>query len=153
VCQPGRTRLADPSGVGHATFVRGLARLFEDQTDDAVSDLQTAVRLERELPAPNPVLTASLLLLGTAGCLAPRHDLARGALIEARRLAQASGEELLESWTRLFLGLLALEDGRQDEAVETLRSVLRVDHRSVGDMGGMSIAVEFLAWAAMDIGR
>jgi predicted ATPase/DNA-binding NarL/FixJ family response regulator len=144
-------RLGDRSGVAHATFVRGMARLFDDQTDQAVSDLQTAVRLEREIPMPNPLLTTSLLTLGTAGCLALRLDLARGALTEARRLAHASGEELLGSWTRLFLGLLAVAEARQDEAVETLRSVL-VDHRSVDDVGGMSIAVEFLAWAAMDTG-
>ena len=42
-------------------------------------------------------------------------------------------------------------EGRQDEAVETLRGVL-ADHRSVGDVGAMSIAVELLAWAAMDMG-
>jgi len=143
--------MGDRSGVAHARFVRGMARLFGEQTDVAVSDLQAAVRLERELPAPNPILPTSLLMLGTAGCLARRYDLATSALTEARVLAQASGEELLESWTRLFLGLLALGEGRQDEAVDILRAVL-VDHRSVRDMGGMNIAVEFLAWAAMDLG-
>lgn len=141
--------LGHPSGIAHATFVRGMARLFGGQVQDAVSDLQIAVRLERGLPAPNPILPTSLLLLGTAGCLADRLDLAKDALTEARLLAQASGEELVESWTRLFVGLLTVREGRPDEAVDTLRGVL-VDHRSVGDVAGMSIAVEFLAWAAMD---
>lgn len=143
--------LGDPSGVAHATFVRGMARLFGGQEEDAVSDLQIAVRLERELPAPNPVLPTSLLLLGAAGWLAGRLDLATAALTEALALAQASRDELWESWTRLFMGLLALAEGRHDEAVDILRGVL-VDHRSVGDEAGMSIAVEFLAWAAMDRG-
>jgi len=48
------------------------------------------------------------MLLGTAGCLVGRLDLAKDALTEARLLAEASGEELVESWTRLFAGLLTL---------------------------------------------
>ena len=150
-CASLAVRLDDRSGAAHATLLRGMARLYGEQTGDAVSDLETAVRLEREIPAPNPFLPTSLLTLGTAGCLAFRFDLARGALAEARGLAHASGEDLLESWSHLFLGLLAVAEGRQDEAVETLRGVL-ADHRSVDDVGGMSIAVEFLAWAAMDMG-
>jgi predicted ATPase/DNA-binding CsgD family transcriptional regulator len=151
-CASLAVRLEDPSGVAHATFVQGMAKLFADQTEDSVPDLEAAVRLERELPAPNPILPTSLLLLGTAGCLARRFDLATSALTEAGVLAEASGEELLQSWTRLFLGLLALDEGRHDEAVDTLRGVL-ADHRSVGDVGGMGIAVEFLAWSAMDMGQ
>ena len=143
--------LGDPSGVAHARFVLGMARLFGGQAEDAISDLQIAVELERELPAPNPILPTSLLLLGMAGCLAGSLDLARETLTEACALAQACGEELVESWARLYVGLLALIEGRQDEAVETLRGVL-ADHRSVGDVGAMSIAVELLAWAAMDMG-
>jgi predicted ATPase/DNA-binding CsgD family transcriptional regulator len=150
-CASLAVRLDDPSGVAHATFVQGMAKLFADQTADAVPDLEAAVRLERELPAPNPILPTSLLALGTAGCLARRFDLATSALTEAGLLAEASGEELLQSWTRLFLGLLALDEGRHDEAVDTLRGVLD-DHRSVGDVAAMGIAVEFLAWAAMDTG-
>jgi len=69
--------LGHPSGAAHATFVRGMARLFGGQVDEAVSDLQIAVRLERGLPAPNPILPTSLMLLGTAGCLVGRLDLAR----------------------------------------------------------------------------
>ena len=143
--------LRDPFGVAHARFVLGMAMLFGGQAEDAIPDLQVAVELERELPAPNPILPTSLLLLGMAGCLADSLDLARETLAEACVLAQASGEELVVSWARLYVGLLALFEGRQDEAVETLRGVL-ADHRSVGDVGAMGIAVELLAWAAMDVG-
>jgi len=144
-------QLDDPSGSAHATFIRGMAEFFGDQIEDAMADLQMAVRLEQELPPPNPILPTSLLMLGMAGCLADRFDLARSALTEAHVLSKASGEELLDSWTRLFLGLLALSEGRHDEAIDTLKDVL-ADHRSVGDVVGMNIAVEFLAWAAMDMG-
>lgn len=143
--------LGDPAGVAHARFVWGMARLFGGQAEAAISDLQIAVELERELPAPNPTLPTSLLLLGMAGCLTGSLDLARETLTEACALAQECGEELVASWARLYVGLLALFEGRQDEAVETLRGVL-ADHRSVGDVGAMSIAVELLAWAAMDMG-
>lgn len=142
--------LDDPSGVAHAKFVWGMARLFGGHAD-AISDLQTAVELERELPAPNPILPTSLLLLGMAGCLTGSLDLARETLTEACELARACGEELVESWARLYVGLLALLEGRHDDAVDTLRGVL-ADHRSVDDVGAMSIAVEVLAWAAMDMG-
>ncbi|WP_182481319.1 ATP-binding protein [Nocardioides immobilis] len=143
--------LGDAPGIAHAKFVWGMARLFGGHAEDAISDLQAAVELERELPAPNPVLPTSLMVLGMAGCLAGSLDLARETLTEACELAQACGEELVESWARLYVGLLALLEGRQDDAVVTLRGVL-ADHRMVDDVGAMSIAVELLAWAAMDLG-
>lgn len=103
------------------------------------------------VPGQNLVLGAALLSLGIAACLAQRLELATAALTEARDLNRAIGEELQESWIRVWLGVPALLDGRLDEAVNAFKAVL-AGNRSIDDMVGMNAAVEFLAWAAMDAG-
>jgi predicted ATPase/DNA-binding CsgD family transcriptional regulator len=143
--------LGDDSGTAHATFVRALAILFQGQTNEALPMLETAVRLERRVPGQNLILGAAMLSLGIAACLAQRLELATAALTEARDLNRAIGEELQESWIRVWLGVPALLDRRLDEAVDAFKAVL-AGNRSIDDMVGMNAAVEFLAWAAMDAG-
>jgi predicted ATPase/DNA-binding CsgD family transcriptional regulator len=151
LCADLAKRLGDQSGIAHATYVRALAILFRGQTNEALPMLEKAVGLLRTVPGSNPVLGASLLSLGIAACLANELELATAALTEGHDLSRASGEELQESWIRVWLGVPALLDGRHDEAVDTFKAVL-ADNRSIDDMVGMNFAVEFLAWAAMDAG-
>jgi len=115
-------RLGDQSGIAHATYVRALAILFRGQTNEALPMLEKAVGLLRTVPGSNPVLGASLLSLGIAACLANELELATAALTEGHDLSRASGEELQESWIRVWLGVPALLDGRHDEAVDTIQS-------------------------------
>jgi tetratricopeptide (TPR) repeat protein len=143
--------LDDPTSVAHAMFVRGAAELFLDQVEAAVDHLETAVRLERELPGMNPILISSLHALGAASCYRMRLDRASEVLTEAHRLGEAAGDQLQTSWSFIFLGLLALLDKRPEDAVRLLNEVL-VRNRSIGDVLGMSVAVEFLAWSSWATG-
>jgi predicted ATPase/DNA-binding CsgD family transcriptional regulator len=141
--------LADRGAIAHATVVRGAAELFDDELEEAVQDLTTAVALERQLPSPNPILTTSLIALGIACCFAGQYAPAIAAVDEASRLSAANGEELQHSWSMLWSGLVMLLDGRQDEAVTLLKEVLQ-QNRFIGDTQGTSGAVEFLAWSALE---
>jgi non-specific serine/threonine protein kinase len=113
-----------------------------------MSELEAVVRLERDLDEPNPVLGAALLALGIACCLALRLERAESVLTEARNIGESQNEHLHYSWSRMFLGLVAVLNGRPDAAA-LLKAVLR-ENRAIGDALGMSTATEFLAWGAMD---
>jgi len=140
--------LGDSAGVAHASFVHALASLLEGSTDEEMSELEAVVGLERELDQPNPVLGAALLTLGIACCLALRLERAETVLTEARNIGESHTEHLHYSWSRMWLGLVAVLYGRP-HAAPLLKAVLR-ENRAIGDALGMSTATEFLAWGAMD---
>jgi len=144
-------RLDDPAGLAHAAFVRGHAKLFSDEQNEAAADLELAVRLERQIPMPNPVLGYSLLALGIASCMSGQLDRAEEVLTEARSLAEVDGEPLQQVGSLTWLGVAALLGGRYEEATTRLKQVL-VDARSGDDLLGVSGAVEFLAWTAAETG-
>jgi non-specific serine/threonine protein kinase len=147
-CAALASALGDAAGVAHASYVHALASLLERSTDEEMSELEAVVRLERDLDEPNPVLCAALMALGIAYCLALRLERAETVLTEARNLGESQNEHLYYSWSRMFLGLVAVLNGRPD-AAPLLKAVLR-ENRAIGDALGMSTATEFLAWGAMD---
>jgi len=150
-CRQLAEHLHDLAAIAHATFVRGAAKLFLDQLGTAVSDLETAVRLEREVSGSHPLLVSALRTLGAALCCGGDLERAMEVLVEARALSEDRGDQLQLSWSLIFLGLAALLDGRLADASELLKEVL-VRNRLIGDLLGMNTAVEFLAWVSLDSG-
>jgi predicted ATPase/DNA-binding CsgD family transcriptional regulator len=142
--------LGDRAGIAHATWVHGLASLIEQPVDDELIEVETAVRLERDLDQPNPVLGAALLTLGMACCLLLRLSRAETLLAEARDIGKSNSQYMSYSWSLVGLGLVAVLKGDM-EAASVLKEVLR-ENRATGDPGGVSSTTEFLAWAAMDAG-
>jgi predicted ATPase/DNA-binding CsgD family transcriptional regulator len=143
--------LGDRAGVAHATWVHGLASLIEQPVDDELLEVETAVRVERDLDQPNPVLGAALLTLGMASCLFLRLSRAETVLAEARDIGKSNSEHMSYSWSLVGLGLVAVLKGDMAGAASVLKEVLRAN-RATGDSGGVSTTTEFLAWAAMDAG-
>lgn len=142
--------LGDRAGIAHATSVHGLASLLEQPMDDELTEVETAVRLERDLDQPNPVLGAALLALGIACCLSLQLSRAETLLAEVRDISESNSQHMYYSWSLLGLGLVAVLSGDMEGAA-VLKEVLR-ENRATGDALGVSSATEYLAWAAMDAG-
>ncbi|MEV5541860.1 LuxR C-terminal-related transcriptional regulator [Saccharopolyspora shandongensis] len=147
-CQRLAARFQDQAGLAHALSQQGLAKLYAGRSEDAITDLEEAVRRERGLGQPNPYLAEALVDLGVALCYRDRLDRAVEVLQEARLLCSAHREQWLQSWALVFLGLAALIDERVPEAVALIKDALR-RKRTLEDGMGMAHAVEILAWAAL----
>jgi predicted ATPase/DNA-binding CsgD family transcriptional regulator len=148
-------RVRSDADIAHALGYRGVAELLQNRTEEAIADLEEAVRREKKLPAFDPVLVSLLLNLGVALCFQDRLHHAVEVLEETRSLCAAHGEQLVLSWSLLFLGLAALIERRVPRAVELLNDGLR-RKRALEDKLGIVFAVEFLSWAALadhDAGR
>ncbi|WP_344679012.1 helix-turn-helix transcriptional regulator [Saccharopolyspora taberi] len=142
------TPLNDPAVVAHATYIRGLAELFQGGIEDAISLLDEGVRLERGLPELSPLYPPALIDFGSALCYRKQPNRAVAVLQEARNLSTAHGDQWLLAWSLVFLGLAELIEQRVPEAVALLNDGL-ARQRALDDILGLNIAVEFLAWAAL----
>ncbi|GAA4743404.1 LuxR family transcriptional regulator [Nocardioides endophyticus] len=144
-------QVGDHATTAHAISTLGVAALFDGQLEDAVEKLTRGTLLERQIGENAPYLVDSLINLGLALSAADRLPEARLVLEEARTLCEASREQLLLSWTLIFLGLTHLREGRLPEAVSLARDGLSLK-RSVGNNQGVTWAVEILASAAVRAG-
>jgi predicted ATPase/DNA-binding CsgD family transcriptional regulator len=145
-CDLGR-RLGDQAALAHATYIRGLGETFRDNLEAGIAYLEDGVRLERAAPGFNPHLTVALVNLGVAACYGERLDRAFEVLEECRATCAAHGEDLMMSWSLLFLGMAHWTRGRVPEAVEYVREAL-IRKRMLGDMLGAAVGVEVMAWCA-----
>ncbi|HJQ46485.1 MAG TPA: LuxR C-terminal-related transcriptional regulator [Amycolatopsis sp.] len=148
-CDELAAALGDEDGTAHATFVRGLAEGFLGRPEHSIARLEEAVRLGRLLPAGGPLLAEALIHLGATLCYEKRLDRAVEVLEEGRRLCTEHSEQWLLSWFEVLLGLAAQLGGRQAQATILLNQGLARKH-AVGDLLGISIALEFLGWVAID---
>lgn len=144
-------QLEDHANLAHALQGLGFCHVLQGKTEDALAVLEEAVRLERGLQSPNPHLGRALTTLGIALCAADRSHHAARVLEEARSLQVAGGDEFMGSWSEIFLGLAACLDRRLTHAENLLTRVLK-RKRALGDSLGISFAVEFLAWVAIEGG-
>ncbi|MEU1956114.1 ATP-binding protein [Nocardia rhamnosiphila] len=144
-------RFGDRDSLAHAVQVRGFGQSLLGETSEAIATLEEAVRLESELPSFNPHLARAYLSLGIALCSGGRLAEAERALDEGHTFSVCCGDELMASWSTVFLGLVALLDGRVSRADALLTEALE-SKRALGDTLGISYAVEFLAWVALTTG-
>ncbi|WP_210716709.1 helix-turn-helix transcriptional regulator [Amycolatopsis acididurans] len=109
------------------------------------------MRLGRRLPAADAVLAEALIHLGAVRCYEKQLVSAIDVLEEGRQLCARHGEHWLLSWCEILLGLAAHLGGRQADASTLLTQGLTRKH-AVGDPLGISFALEFLGWHAIDSG-
>jgi len=140
-------RPGDRAALAHASYIRGLGETFRDNLEAGIAYLEDGVRLERAAPGFNPHLAVALVNLGVAVCYGERLDRAFEVLEECRAICAAHGEHWMMSWSLLFLGMAHLIRGRVPEAVECVREAL-LRKRTLGDMLGVAVGVEVLAWCA-----
>lgn len=144
-------QLQDDANLAHALQGLGFCRVLQGETVGALPVLEEAVRLERRLESPNPHLGRALSTWGIGLCAADRPDEAATVLEEARGLQSVGGDDFMGTWSEIFLGLAACLDRRLADAENLLTKVLK-QKRALGDSLGISFAVEFLAWVAVESG-
>ena len=147
-CQSLAERFGDPAGLAHCTRARGLAELLAGETESAIAHLDEAVQRERVLEDFEAHLAHTLVDLGAALCYGDNVDRALEVLEEARTLCLASGEQLLYSWSLVYLGLVAFLEDRRSEAKALIRDGL-TRKRAIDDRLGINFAIEMLAWIAL----
>lgn len=150
-CLAVAAEVGDHATTAHAISTLGVAALFDGHVEEAVDKLTRGTLLEREIGENAPYLVDSLINLGLALSVAGRLPEAQEVLEEARGLCEASREQLLLSWSLIFLGLTRLLEGRVSDAVSLARDGLALK-RSIGNDQGVTWAVEILASAAVRAG-
>ncbi|HJQ47473.1 MAG TPA: LuxR C-terminal-related transcriptional regulator [Amycolatopsis sp.] len=143
--------LGNEEGRAYATLYRGTAENMLGRTAEGIVHQEKAVRLGRRLPAGHPMLPEALLNLGWTLCFAEQLDRAADVLEEGIERCAARGEQWMLSWCEMMLGLATLLDGRRAEATRLLKQGLS-RKRALGDLLGIGLAIEFLAWTAIEDG-
>lgn len=138
----------DEASIAVADLTTGVADFLEGRLAEAICDLDDALPRLRNLGGREHYLAEALLYLGSALCFQNSPERAVEVLEEARALCARHGEQLLLSWTWVYLGLAALLDGRLPEAEALVKDAL-IRKRALGDTLGIVLAVEVLAWAAL----
>ena len=139
-------RGADQASLAHAAYVRGLARLGSDP-GRAAAELAHGVELERTVPGPNPHLPLALVNLGLARCVNGQPEAALDPLRESQEICEARKDRWVLAWTLMIRGVAEWLRGEPGSATTLLRGALR-HKRDLGDLLGVALAIEFLAWAA-----
>ncbi len=137
---------ADDSVRAHAEYVSGLARLGSDPVR-AVASLERGVALERSVPGANPHLPLALVNLGLARCISGEVESAVEPLRESQEICEARGDRWVLAWTMMIRGVAEWLRGEPAAATDLLRAALR-HKQDLGDVLGVALATEFLAWAA-----
>ncbi|MFJ3929040.1 ATP-binding protein [Streptomyces sp. NPDC090029] len=143
--------LHDPARVAHATYLWGYLQLSGGDPVRGFVLLTEGVELERELgEAEEPHLRHAQLLLTTAASLAGLDDAVRQVGEECRVACQDRGEEWVQSWILLLLGVSAA-CGRREEAEDRLKEAVRIAY-PFRDPVGIGCALGYLAWSAVQSG-
>ncbi|WP_328793173.1 LuxR C-terminal-related transcriptional regulator [Streptomyces sp. NBC_00273] len=150
-CHRLATSLRDPARIAHATYLWGYMQLLGEDPVRGFLVLGEGVELERALGEPNPHLRHAQLLLAIAGSLADLDHVVRTVGEECRTACRDAGEQWLQSWSLLYLGLSAVIQGRCEDAEAYLRGAVRLQHPFRQPLG-VGCALEYLAWSAVKSG-
>ncbi|MEZ0053787.1 putative ATPase/DNA-binding CsgD family transcriptional regulator/Tfp pilus assembly protein PilF [Mycobacterium sp. MAA66] len=135
-----------------ATQALGIVALFNGRHADALACYEEGIALQRVFDPEGPHLADGLILLGEALCDLGELDRATKILDEARSLCQVRDEQLLRSWSDIFLALVALKQAQFDDARRNLRKAVSTQ-AGLGNWQGIVWAVEVSAWAELAIGN
>lgn len=141
---------ADDVARAHAEYLSGLARVGADPAQ-AADALQRGVALERAVPGANPHLPLALVNLGLARCINGDTEAAVAPLQESQEICEARGDRWVLAWTMMIRGVAEWLRGDPAAATILLRAALR-HKQDLGDVLGVALATEFLAWAAESTG-
>ncbi|HTK62571.1 MAG TPA: LuxR C-terminal-related transcriptional regulator [Pseudonocardia sp.] len=142
---------ADQAARAHAEYLTGLARIGADP-GRAATALERGVELERGVPGDSPHLPLALVNLALARCINGETEAALPPLEESREICQARGDRWVLAWTLMIRGVAEWLRGEPAAATALLRTALRHKH-DLGDVLGVALATEFLAWAAESTGE
>ncbi|MFC8359024.1 ATP-binding protein [Streptomyces griseorubiginosus] len=144
----------DAEGLARSAYLDGVLHLLEGRPLAAQSIVEETWRTVGTPPPGATTATTALCRLVTVFALT-----ATGRLVEARQEALALREICAASdeyWTRSYLdhqlALIALLEGRTEDAVGHARAVLSAK-RHIGDAFGIAMALDVLAIALCDRGE
>jgi predicted ATPase/DNA-binding CsgD family transcriptional regulator len=148
-------RLARDQGDQHALArahgFMGIACLFHDDLEQAVSLLDKAVAQYREWNERSAPATMAFVGRANAACIMGDTALAHELCDECTGNAEASGERWSMSWGQWVRGLTWWIEGDVGNATVELRTSLR-NKIALRDLLGIPFCVELLAWASIASG-
>lgn len=140
----------DATARRNAATVRGIVSLAQDDVAGALSNLDDALLLARDLDEPW-LLATSLLNVGIAKIAAGKTGEARTAIGEALREYTEMGDERFRARSLGYLGWAALVDGDTERAEGLYAQSLAV-FGALGEAKGIAEALTGLATAAVSRG-
>ncbi|TMR07039.1 LuxR family transcriptional regulator [Nonomuraea turkmeniaca] len=139
-------RLGDESLLGYAELFTGMVAMFQERPRDAIVSYEHA--LERHRGTGDPVgLALSLIRLSLARSFVGESDAAIDAAEQALKVCDAHGDGWHKAYTMMALGVEVWRQGDLPRATELERQSLAFN-RSLGDLLGVGITIEVLAWIA-----
>jgi non-specific serine/threonine protein kinase len=136
----------DDRVLANARYVAGLARLGGDPAL-AVTELEHGVRLERRVRGPNPHLPLALINLGLGRCILGEPDAALEPLRESQAICESRGDRWVLAWSLMVHAVAQWRLEEPAAATELLRRSVRYK-QELGDLLGVALGMEFLAWTA-----
>lgn len=146
VAQVDADRDADVTARAHAAYVSGVAVIGVDP-DRAAVELLRGVELERAAPGSGPHLALALVNLGLARCIGGQVESAIEPLEESQEICEAHGDRWVLAWTLMVRGIAEWLRGEPAAATKLVRRALE-NKKDLGDLLGVALAIEFLAWSA-----
>ncbi|MFF1954741.1 response regulator transcription factor, partial [Kitasatospora herbaricolor] len=147
-CRSLASQLGDPALLAHATYLWGFTQLRGDDPVQGFFVLGEGIELERALGESNPHLRFAQFMLTIAATLGNLVDMVLTVGEECRAACRDRGDQWLQSWIVLFLGIFAVLQDRRADAGSHLREVVRLK-QPFHELLGIGTAVEFLAWCAV----
>ncbi|MFF1874732.1 ATP-binding protein [Kitasatospora herbaricolor] len=149
-CQALAEQMGDPAFLAHTTYLSGFAQLRGSDPLQGFTMLTEGIELERALGEANPHLSFAQFLLTIAATLGNLADMVTDVGGEALEACRARGDEWLQSWIVLLIGMVGVLHDRE-EAPRQLRETIRLK-QPFRELLGIGSAIEFLAWCAMTDG-
>ncbi|MFD5922782.1 ATP-binding protein [Kitasatospora sp. NPDC058201] len=148
--------LHDPARLAHATYLWGYVQLAGDDPVRGFLTLAEGVEMERVCGDSHPHLHHAQILLTTAASLADLDHVVRSVGRECRDACRQHGEQWLQSWALLLLGLSAvLQEAGDDpdphshlDAQSQLKEAIRLKY-PFRDPLGVGCALNYLAWSTV----
>ncbi|HKS44246.1 MAG TPA: LuxR C-terminal-related transcriptional regulator [Amycolatopsis sp.] len=142
-------RSGDRAALAHATHLSGIAEVFAGRTERGAALIEESIRIERELPNPNPYLTLGNVNLGhVASCYLGDVDRAIRIFEQCVRDCAAVGEDYVRSSSLVGLGITEWIRGDRARARNYLRDGIR-QKWAFRDLVGLTMGFDALAWTAM----
>ena len=104
-CREIAVELAEPAFLARATYLFGFAQLRGEDLAQGFFMLAEGIELERSCGTSNPHLGFAQFLLVIVATLGNLVDMAHTVGEECRAVCRAVGDEWLQSWIVLFLGM------------------------------------------------
>jgi class 3 adenylate cyclase/tetratricopeptide (TPR) repeat protein len=141
----------DLTDWAHVEMLRGDLRTTAGDTDGAITALEHALALWREL-GDAAAEAKTLRLMGMSNLFAGNNDAAEQWLIEALNAFQSLGDRQGEAWAKQSLAWLSFNQGLLDEADERLHDAEKT-FVDIGDFGGLGFVRGLLGFVRMFQGR